>query len=169
MTMSTTSSGSWPSAAQRRRVSHVAANTPARMHSAYALIGIGPRCHTPWDGLGRYANSMNTQPIRRAGPRPTPGQTRPTLHRLSKCSDVEAIYESCRPARSRRADPSRARAPRTAGQTPCNARGSGAVSGPSVALVRIKDAATDSTPALEQVDRTGLARRLFQPCRTHLG
>lgn len=44
--MSTTSPGAPPEAAQRRPVSHVATMIPAMMHSAYARIGSGPRCHT---------------------------------------------------------------------------------------------------------------------------
>ena len=36
----------------RRAVSHSARTMPAMMHSAYARMGTGPRCHTLRVGLG---------------------------------------------------------------------------------------------------------------------
>jgi len=46
-------SGSPPRVVHRRWVMIRATMIPAMMHNAYARIGSGPRCHTPWDGLGR--------------------------------------------------------------------------------------------------------------------
>lgn len=47
-----------PPRATHRRLAHPTETTiPARMHSAYARTGNGPRCHTPCDGLGMAATS----------------------------------------------------------------------------------------------------------------
>src|SRR5579859_617109 len=81
----------WPPAAwYRRPASHTATMTPATRHSAYALTGIGPSCHTPRDGLGMYAIDMVSHttgdrqpasPSRRAGARPGRADARGQLRR----------------------------------------------------------------------------------------
>ena len=46
------SPGAPPRAFHRRSPIQTATPIPARMHKAYARMGKGPRCHTPWGGLG---------------------------------------------------------------------------------------------------------------------
>src|SRR3954447_24351383 len=72
---------------------------PARMHSAYARIGSGPRCQTPWLGLGMEAGIITaagqldmakgnaTRPVR---PRPgTHGH-----HGASACDLVDGLLQA---------------------------------------------------------------------------
>src|ERR1035437_8642298 len=47
-----TTPGAPPRAFHRRSPIQTATPIPARMHNAYARMGKGPRCHTPWGGLG---------------------------------------------------------------------------------------------------------------------
>ncbi len=54
--MSRTASSAPPRADHRFWVHQMATMIPRMMHSAYARIGNGPSCHTPWLGLGRYAS-----------------------------------------------------------------------------------------------------------------
>ena len=52
-----TTPGAPPRAIHRRLPTQIPTRMPARMHSAYARIGIGPSCHTAFDGLGMEAGS----------------------------------------------------------------------------------------------------------------
>ena len=53
-----TTPGAPPRAFHRRSPIQTATPIPARMHKAYARMGKGPRCHTPWGGLGMLSGTI---------------------------------------------------------------------------------------------------------------
>src|SRR5262245_42282302 len=56
--MSSTTHGGAPRRRMRTSVIAQATTMPTRMHSAYPRSGIGPRCQTPWVGLGISASKV---------------------------------------------------------------------------------------------------------------
>jgi ADP-ribose pyrophosphatase YjhB (NUDIX family) len=60
VTMSSTAQGGAPRWRIRNSVTTEAATMPRTMNMAYARIGTGPRCQTPWVGLGIAARWVTT-------------------------------------------------------------------------------------------------------------